>query len=211
MSDEMATETTTGHSDKTRDIILAILMGVAAIATAFAAFRASLISDEVISNYNEGIRKVDEASQLWNEGNQFRAEDQAVFLEWMKAVQTDDIVFADYIQNNLMSADLLSGLEWWNEELDVSSPFVEENPNYQLTQFDDARALDVEVDEHFAAAAAADKDSDYFEFATVLLAVALFFLGIAGVSHSPRLQRAFTGAGGLLLAGSLVVVGVLVF
>jgi hypothetical protein len=205
----MSDEKTTGSTEKTRDIILAILMGVAAIATAFAAFRASLISDEVISNYNQGIRKVDEASQLWNEGNQFRAEDQAVFLEWMKAVQTDDIVFADYIQNNLMSADLLSGLEWWNEELDVSSPFVEENPNYQLVQFDQARKLDVAVDKHFKDAAKADKDSDYYEFVTVLLAVALFFLGIAGVAHSPTLQKRFMGAGGLLLVASLVFLGIL--
>ena len=207
----MADEQPNGSASKAknRDIVLGVLLGLAAIATTFAAYKASQISDEVISNYNQGIRKVDEASQLWTEGNQFRAEDQAVFLEWMKAVQTDDIVFADYIQNNLMSVELLAGLEWWNEQPDVSTPFTEENPDYRLLQFDDARALDEEVEEHFNAAADADAESDNFEFVTVLLAIVLFFLGIAGVTARRRLQTGFLAAGGLLLVASLVMLGAL--
>lgn len=189
--------------------MLGVLLGLAAIVTTFAAYKASLISDEVISNYNQGIRKVDEASQLWTEGNQFRAEDQAVFLEWMKAVQTDDIVFADYIQNNLMSVGLLAGLEWWNEHTEVSTPFTEENPDYRLLQFDDARALDEEVEKHFNAAADADAASDSYEFVTVLMAIVLFFLGIAGVTARRRLQTGFLATGAVLFAASLVILGLI--
>lgn len=106
---------------------------------------------------------------------------------------------------------MLTGLEWWNEQPDVSSPFTEENPNYRLVQFDDARDLDERAQKRFDRAADADEESDYFEFVTMLLAVALFFVGIAGVAHSRRLQTGFIGAGGMLLAGSLVVLGVLLF
>ncbi len=185
------------------DTILAVLLGIAAIATAFSAYKASLIGDEVISNYNQGIRKVDEASQLYNAGNQFLAEDQAVFLEWIKAVQTDDIELADYIQTNLMSGDLSIAVDWWAENSDEATPFID-NPEYNLVQYDDAAALDAEVEEHFAAASKADEESDRFEFVTVLLAVALFFLGLASVVKRSQLQFGVLVGGGVLLAASLV-------
>jgi hypothetical protein len=142
------------------EVLLAILLGIAAVATAFAAFKASLIGDEVISNYNQGIRKVDEASQLYNEGNQYLAQDQAVFLEYVKAAQVGDTELADYIRETLMSEELYNGLGWWEASADATTPFVPENPDYYLPQFDQAIALDEEVDEHFTAAADADEESD---------------------------------------------------
>lgn len=196
--------TTEGSYSKS-EVLLAALLGIAAIATAFAAFKASLVGDEVISNYNQGIRKVDEASQLYNEGNQYQAQDQQVFLEWIKAIQVGDVDLADYIQQNLMSQELLAGLEWWEQSPDAPTPFVPENPDYFLVQYDEAVALDEEVDAHFAAAAEADDENDQFELVTVLLAIVLFFLGLAGVIKRKGLQNGLMAVGALGLVGSLAL------
>jgi hypothetical protein len=205
----MATETRGPETTDRVEVLLAVLLGIAAVATAFAAFKASLIGDEVISNYNQGIRKVDEASQLYNEGNQYLAQDQAVFLEYVKANQVGDTDLADYIRETLMSEELYNGIGWWEETPDATTPFVPENPDYYLPQFDQAIALDEEVDEHFTLAADADEESDRFEFATVLLAAVLFFLGMASVVRSSRQRRTFLVMGAVVLLASLVQLGML--
>lgn len=207
MSDQ---PTRSGDDNNKREILLAVLLGIAATATAFAAFKAALVSDEVISNYNQGIRKVDEASQLYNEANQYQAQDQAVYLEWIKAIQQGDDDLAGYIQETLMSVELYDAVQVWQEDPNSdTTPFTGENAPYYLAQYDDAVALDEEVDEHFELAADADEESDRFEFVTVLLAAVLFFLGLASVVRELVLQRAFLGVGMVVLVGALVMLGML--
>ena len=45
------------------EIFLAAALGLAAIVTAWASFRSALVEDEMIVNFNQGIRVVDEAGQ----------------------------------------------------------------------------------------------------------------------------------------------------
>ena len=66
-------ESSPAETEKKPETLLAILFGIAAIATAFSSFQASQLSGDVSSGYNEGIRKANESSQLNLEGNQVLA------------------------------------------------------------------------------------------------------------------------------------------
>lgn len=189
------------------EIFLAIAIGIAAIGTAYAAYSASLLGDDMISNYQIGIRKVDEASQAYNEANTYFAQDQAVFLEFIKATQTGDTDLAKYIQTTLMSPELSTAVDAWAEGTELT-PFVGDS-TYSLEQVDQGTALDSAADRRFAAAADADEESDRYELVTVIMAAVLFFLGMAAVIQRSIARRGFIVAGVALLAVSLVMLGIL--
>lgn len=201
----------TGDKSKTLEIYLAILLGLAATLTAFAAFKASLIGDDMVVNYNEGIRTTDIASQAYNEGNQQFIQDQALFLEYVKANQLGDTDLANYIYSTLMTPELQASVDWWEAEPDAISPFEEANTAYVLQGFEDGAALDEEAEAFFQAAQEADERSDRFELITVILAAALFFLGMASVVSQGIMLRAFVAIGSVTLAGSVAMLVMLLF
>ena len=194
------------------DVILAIVLGLAAVTAAWVAFQSSAYGGEVTTRYNEGIRATDLASQAYTEGNQNLVEDQGIFLEYVKAAYADDADLASYIRENLMSDDLASAIEWWETEgADFDSPFVEENPNYVLAAFEDGAALDEEANAHFAAAEAADQEGAQYDLLLVILAVVLFLLGMVGVVRGRGLRLGLFGVGAALFALSLVNLALITF
>lgn len=194
------------------DVILAIVLGLAAVTAAWVAFQSSMYGGEVTTRYNEGIRATDLASQAYTEGNQNLVEDQGIFLEYVKAAYADDTDLAAYIRENLMSDDLASAIEWWETDgADFDSPFVEENPNYVLSAFEEGAALDEEAAAHFAAAETADAEGDQYDLLLVILAVVLFLLGMVGVVRGRGLRLGLFGVGGALFALSLVNLALITF
>ena len=193
------------------DVLLAVMLGLAALTAAWVAFQSSALGGEVTAEYNEGIRATDLASQAYTEGNQNLVEDQGIFLEYVKAAYAGDEDLALYVRENLMSDDLAGAIEWWETDgADFDSPFVEENPNYVLEAFETGAALDAEADEHFAAAEAADQEGARYELLLVILAVVLFLLGMVGVVRGRGLRLGLFGVGLALFALSLVNLALIV-
>jgi len=189
------------------EIVVAILLGLAAIVTAWCSFQASQLGDLVQKNLAEGVREADAASQSYNSAIANDIRDQTLFLEFAKAAQADDEETALYILETLMSPELAAAVNWWSSQPDDSgfdSPFVKENPEWSNALYEEAAAFDESSQAYFDAAERADRDADDFEVLTVILALSLFFFGVAGLSRQRRVMIGLSTVGTVIVAYSVI-------
>lgn len=160
-------------------IVAAILLGVAATLTAFSAYQSGLRDGEVLDGYNKSSTALNDANYYYNQVTQTFAADQALFVQFATVAQTGPLSAADYI-TTLMRPELLEAVEWWQADKDAITPFDddEENP-YFIAEIAEAERLTAESEQAYDDATAAGDIGDKFELATVLLALTLFFAGIA--------------------------------
>jgi hypothetical protein len=204
------------------DIAIAALLGIAAIATAWAAYQSSLFGGDEAEAFNasavhtgEAAVKTDQASQAWTNGDQAYIHDQQLFLEYVKAAQLDDTGLAQYLRESLMSPELIAAIGWWEQQPDdgPQSPFDDSNPEYVNASYDTAAGLDDEAQALLAQATAANQEAnklgdigDKYDFATVILASSLFILGIGGVFRQLPIKLGMGALGAVLLVSALIQV-----
>jgi len=208
MSDnEVNTRAIDEQSSNRTEVLIAVLLGIAAIVTAWCSFQASQLGDVVQKSFSEGIRAADAASQAYNSAITNDSRDQTFFLEFAKAAQADDEETAMYVLETLMSPELAAAVEWWSAQPDDSgfdSTFVEENPDWSNALYEEAAALDESSQAFFDAADEADNDADGVDLLTVILALALFFLGVAGLSRQRKVMIGLSVIGAVVILFSII-------
>lgn len=188
------------------EVTIAALLGIAAVATAFAAYKAELANGDSIKAFNEGIRTTDAASQQYVEGNQTYAQDAQIFLEYAKAAQEDNTDLVEYLQNDLMSPQLKEAVEWLgSEESGDAVTFDAEGSPYAIEAYATAEELDAETDALFDKAKDEDETGDRYTLVTVILAIALFLFGVGGVATRMPIKLGTVAAGAVILVVSLVL------
>ena len=210
-SSSQDSEPSTTFKDRVEQII-AIMLGLAAIITAWTAFQGSQLGDKVQESFSEGIRVSDQASQEYNTAVATDNQDQAIFLEYAKALVAEDEVTSTYIYQSLMSPELAAAIDWWVEQPDEGgpdSPFVEENPNWDNTSWTTAAELDAQAQQYFDEAKEADTKGDDFDLLEVIVTLSLFLFGIASLVRQQKIQVALAGIGCVILVYSIVMVFVL--
>ena len=191
-------------------IVAAILLGLAATLTALSAYQAALQDGEVLSSYQDAAAKLGDANFYYSQGNQTYAADQQLFVEYATAAQTGQADAAAYMET-LMRPELAEAIAWWQGDEDAVTPFDDDEANpYVIAEFAEAERL---TDESVAANEAAEEagnKGDDFQLATVLLALTLFFAGIATLFRRQLLSwtliaigTASLVAGGLQLAAAM--------
>ena len=207
MSETLTSESGSSFKDRVEQII-AVMLGLAAIITAWTAFQSSQLGDKVQESFSEGIRSSDQASQEYNTAIATDNQDQAIFLEYAKALVAEDEVTATYIQESLMSPELAAAVEWWIEQPDDTgpdSPFVEENPNWDDSSWNTAADLDVEAQQYFDSARQADADGDEFDLLEVIVTLSLFLFGVASLVRQQKIQVGLAAVGGVILIYSIIM------
>jgi len=207
MTNEAQTTHTDEESSNRMEVVIAILLGLAAIVTAWCSFQASQLGDVVQRSFSEGIRAADAASQAYNTAVASDISDQTLFLEFAKAAQADDEDTALYVLETLMTPELAAAVNWWIEQPDDSgfdSPFVEENPEWSNALYDEAAALDDSSQDYFDQAEETDNVADSFDLLTVILTIALFFLGIAGLSRQRKVMIGLSAVGSVIIVFSII-------
>lgn len=195
--------------DQRLELAIAVLLGIAAVLTAIAAYRADSRGGDATVEYNLGIRSADAASQAFTEGTQQLVQDQALFLEYAKAANSGEEDLALYLRDSLFSAELEAGVAWWEEQPDdgPESPFVEDNPDYVIAGYEVGSELEAETEQHFADAARLDEEGGEYTLMTVILAVALFLLGItAAIGAFPVKLGMVAVGGGITVAAGIWLV-----
>ena len=189
------------------DILIATLLGIAAVATAFAAYQAELHDGDSLKAFNEGNRTVSDANQWYLQGNQIQAQDQALFIEYAKALRSDDTELAAYFEQELMRPELVKAIAWWKKDEKAQTPFVERNPDYVIEEFAQGEADTKKTNRLFATAKDEDEKGDRYTLITVILAAALFLYGIAAVAKQVRVRNFATaiGLGIFVLAAALLI------
>lgn len=193
-----------GVMEERLEFIVALLLGLAAVATAWAAFQASQFDGEVVRNYTDANLDLSDANTLYNEGTQLAIQDELLFLQYATAIQNEDPDLALYIRESLMRDELVAALEWWEQQPDdgPDTPFVDENPSYLVTEYDQADTLIEDVNESYEAGQKANETGDKYNLIAVLLAASLFVLGIAGSFKVLTMRLIAIAVGALLFAGS---------
>jgi len=207
MSETLTSESSSSFKDRVEQVI-AIMLGLAAIITAWTAFQSSQLGDKVQESFSEGIRTSDHASQEYNTAIATDNQDQAVFLEYAKALVAEDETTATYIHETLMSTELAAAVDWWleqPEETAPDSPFVEENPNWDDTSWTTAEELDVEAQQFFDTARDADSEGDKFDLLEVIVTLSLFLFGIASLVRQQKIQVGLAAVGGIILIYSIIM------
>ena len=194
-------------SDDRIQILIAILLGVAAILTAWFSLEAGNVNDDVQKEYSTGIRTADEATTLYTIADSTATSDKTLFLEFAKAKVTGDTDLAEYIRASLMSPDLVKAISWWEKQPDeagYNSPFVNENPKLSTKLIDSADEVDASARMSFSKAEESDRITDDFDQMAVIMAIALFFLGIAGLASNRRMTIIMLSFGSIILVLALI-------
>lgn len=183
------------------DILIAAFLGFAAVLTAYAAYRTDLADGDTLKAFQEGSAIYDDANQQYLEGNQQVANDVNVFTQYAIAAEQGNEDLASYIKNGLMDGPLPAATEEW-EDADGDLPSAIEADAYEVKPYDEAAKLVAEGDALFDQANVKDKEGDSYMLATVILAISLFFGGVAGVTRSHIISVAMTVMAGVLVAGT---------
>ena len=119
------------------------MLGLTAIASAYAAWRNEQRNHDATAHFSEGIRDYDDGGQFYGEGQSVLSRDESLFLEYAKANQLNQGKLATYIFDNLMSPTLQAGVRWWegpntHTSHPARNPFSPHDPDYKIQQLADA-------------------------------------------------------------------------
>ena len=199
------------HGHLWLEIAIAVVLGLTAVATAFSAYQSGKSERETVAHYNEGIRDSSLSTGVLLEAEQTLANDRSLFLQYVSAAQTNPSL-ARYYLTTLMSPQLKAAVVWWAHQNKYKTPFVDANPKYKQEDFILGSKLSDRSNELFADAKQTHKTSNRYELVTVILAAALFMLGVAGVLRYYWLRVAFFSLGTLFfLAGVIQILRISVF
>jgi hypothetical protein len=184
------------------ETIAAIVLGVAALATAWSAYQATRWAGEVSTDFNETSALRAESVRLTTASGQQSVVDVTIAAEWLMASVSGDETLANELRSR-MSRELTAAMNtwldgwWFGEPLPAGEPF--ETGQYRPPLSDQAADLERQAEARFGDGRQADQRSDNYVLTGVLFALTLFFAGIASRFETP------THAQALLLAGSVLV------
>jgi hypothetical protein len=184
------------------EIAIAALLGLAAVLAAVTGYQASLRDGDTVKSFNEGIRATNDANAFYNEAFQTVSRDQALFLEFAKAVQEDQNDLSEYLYTSIMDDNLRGAVDEWQADKtdEIATPI--DAPKYTVEQQGEAERLSKLTDAKFAEARAIDDEGDKFSLVGVIVASSLFFLGIAGVMSNRRTKLVGLSLGAASLVGA---------
>jgi hypothetical protein len=199
------------------ELVIAVLLGLAAILGALAAYQTGSKDGDTLASFQEGNRVADRASRLDTEVAAKRAEDQIVTTFAAGAVvnltftakgNVSDKVsreLGNNLINQLGSPELKAANEKCNTDPDCHN--LVDSKYYVVPGIAQAKALDAKADALFASAAKSGKEGDDYSLVTVFLATSLFLYGVAAVGRGRTVKLGMAGVGFVIF---LVAAGLLV-
>jgi hypothetical protein len=195
------------RSDRRLELATNVLLTVAAVATAWAAYQSARWHGQQAESQSASIAARVESTRVANVANRQAQIDVALFTQWVDAYARDETELAAFYRKRFR-AEFEPAFEAWvatkpRENRDAPlSPFA--MPQYKL-------AASAQADRLEAQAAAASQRvgtfiqrADNYSLAVVLFAASLFFAGISTRLHSPTPRMVVLGLGYALFLGSLI-------
>ncbi|MFM9140335.1 MAG: hypothetical protein ACKOTH_07325 [Solirubrobacterales bacterium] len=196
-------------------IAAAVLLGMAAVLTAWSAYRASLTSDLVLKNYSEQQAATALANDAYIRSGQERQQELTLFVDAAVEANKEDgsATLFNYLTQGIMSKELYAAFKWWQEEPEKTTPptpFVPENPEFENLPSEvllaEGQANDEKAEVSRVAAEKADADSDRFDLANVFFAVVLFVAGLTTIVQRRSIPIGFLALSVVgLVAGFIVL------
>ncbi len=172
------------------ELFIAIMLGITAVLTAWAAWQSSLYDGNQASSYTAGTAQIADANSLYNEADQLLVQDMDVWnkiselrIEIDYATQSNNTMDMeryqwklDQIMYDNVSESFYAAIEWADSQEEYASPF--EMEGYVENYYVDANAA---YDAGYAKIDEGEENNalgDILGLATVIYAVVLFLLGI---------------------------------
>ena len=189
------------------ELVAAILLGIAGVLTAWAAYNAALTDGDALKGYTQSTTTTADANFFYEKGNQQFSSDSATFLQYALEVERGNEEIALAIRNSLFTPELAAAVDAWDADTSDTQPVSPLDPSlYQLESLTEAERLATEAQAQFAAAQEVDDAGDKFELAAVFLAVALFFAGIASLFKVHRVRVALLIGSALLIVPGIIAI-----
>lgn len=177
------------------ELIVAILLGLVSIATAYATFQAALWDGNMTKAYTAGSNYQTEAESLYLEANQQYVQDGQL-LSRLTELQLDIAAGVpgaqekyDTLVFQYVSPELQAAIDWADEQNAADPEFwynPQANDDYQAALFGDYAEKKDLGEQTIAEGDVANNLSDRLTLNTVLMAISLFLLGVAAVTRSHR-------------------------
>jgi hypothetical protein len=170
------------HSEKRFEIVATVLLAIAALATAWSGYQASLWDGIQSSKYTQASSARTRAAQKHTEANQFRLGDLSVFENYIDASLSGNTGVADFYRTRFRD-EFEPAFEAWTALDPLTNPDAPPSPlampEYRLAQEQEADELTERADALFAQGEDANTTSDAYTASTLLFASALFFTAIS--------------------------------
>ncbi|HEY3670292.1 MAG TPA: hypothetical protein VGN51_05110 [Acidimicrobiia bacterium] len=193
-------------------MVLAILLGTAAVVAGLTAWRASAHSGEAQGEFARSTQALNDANALQQNASQAATDERSLFIAYEGALADQDPVrIAD--ARGLMGPPTLRAIDWWSDQSRESrpqSPFSAANPEWTTPRrIIDARAA---LDESVAMLAAADEEihaSHNLELLEAMIAIAFLTGGLTATLKSRAAQSMLLGVSVAVLSLSMVGLAIL--
>lgn len=184
------------------EILSAVVLGIAGVLTAFAAYKAALTDGDALKGYTESAKSTADANGWYNEAVQTFTADQSLFVQYAILTSSDPEMAAT-VRALLFSPQLEVATVAWEASGDDGPPTPLDMEEYVVGAQIEGDATTALAEEQFASAQKADEAGDKFEFASVFLAISLFLAGVASLFKNRKVRYAT-----LLLSVVFIVPGV---
>jgi hypothetical protein len=190
----------------------AIILAIAAVATAWASFQASNWSErQSDAQAASSILRAD-SGRAQTAATQQTIIDSQTWLEWVSAVAAGQKAKADFLDNRFSPSLKVAQTEWLaGVQLDAQGVPVTippgtplDLPSYVVPEQLQADADAVRAEELLADANDAAENSTQFVLLAVLLALVLFFASVATKFTGPKVQVLLTSVSLVLLVGCTI-------
>jgi hypothetical protein len=196
-----------GRFDRRFELAATVLLAMAAVATAWAAYQSARWHGEQARAQSASIAARVESTRTANVANRQAQIDVALFTEWVDAYARDETDLAGFYRKRFRP-EFRPAFEAWVATRPRTNPAAPLSP-FAMPQY--KLAATAQADRLEAQAAAASQRvggfiqrADNYSLAVVLFAASLFFAGISTRLRSQTPRMAVLGLGYAMFLGSLI-------
>jgi len=206
------------------ELVVAILLGVVSIVTAYASFQGALYDSQMAGSYQVGSNLSTEAESLYLEANQQFVQDTQVYnrlTELTVEIESSDPAIATDAQAKYDVLEFQAVSEEFGAAIANADELNANDPDFYYSPLDDEDYQDFLFSDYAdtkANAEAVIKEGDSFnsysdqlELYTVLMTISLFLLGIAAVVRQQRVQWVLAGTGTAIFIVSAILTALVPF
>jgi hypothetical protein len=193
--------------DRSFELAATLLLAMAAVATAWAAYQSARWHSEQAKGQSGSIAARVESTRAADVANRQAQIDVALFTEWVDAYARDETELAGFYRKRFR-AEFTPAFEAWVATRPRKNPSAPQSP-FAMPQYDLAATAAANRLELQAAAASNQvgryiQRADNYSLAVVLFAASLFFAGISTRLRSPTTRMVVLGLGYTVFLGSLI-------
>jgi hypothetical protein len=194
-------------TERRLEILAAVLLAVATVATAWAAYQSRQWTGEQSQGYSHATASRIAVNRFAALANRQVQIDVATFIAWIDARQEHRTDLARFYRARFRDEFKPAFAAWL-----ASKPFANSNapetpfatPEYRLQASAEAERLEARAAAASKVAAEANQRADNYMLAVVLFASSLFFAGISIKLGSVRVRAAVLGLGWVLFLGTAI-------